>query len=456
MRLINCNFDTWRKNHEDTHKDIIFRAIHPYPIISQINFDDGLIGKDQLIQTEFGYNIAQILNIELQANGRYRATFNITTNPKSNKAKWEHKQWDERFQIIYEKDFTFVTLFTKNEDSSKQCLKNFYREEFTKIEKYKSRQISNLLLKSLVIEMSDKLIGNGIIEKEFENLVPGIRNIKIPKSFREGALKKRKIFPTYSQERDLWVFVTYSEERAHMLAYFNCMQCQKLIIVYSNPTFTKHFRCKVENVYIFSLFEFQHRITKSIYGYYYEQITYLQNHMNITEKVDLNELEEEIENPKKGEYEISKSELQEAFSIMKTVPNNNNEFFLYLSAMNLLNSWSTRVKKQKNELNLFGNMHYFKGYISDSITYLITKHSDLFNSKIYFEKTLMMVEINDFIFSFHHIPLNRVIEDYTNSERNNKIIWKEKKLQPIAPLIYRLAKERLKKAHNKVANDHAS
>ena len=46
-QIINCNFQTWSKNHSLDHKDKIFRELYPFGIISKVNFSKELINKDQ-------------------------------------------------------------------------------------------------------------------------------------------------------------------------------------------------------------------------------------------------------------------------------------------------------------------------------------------------------------------------------------------------------------------------
>ena len=58
-----------------------------------------------------------------------------------------------------------------------------------------------------------------------------------------------------------------------------------------------------------------------------------------------------------------------------------------------------------------------------------------------------MIELNNFQFSFHNVPLNDKLKNYLKSNDNKYMEWKGKKLQPISPLIFRYAKE-LNKSSN--------
>ena len=65
-------------------------------------------------------------------------------------------------------------------------------------------------------------------------------------------------------------------------------------------------------------------------------------------------------------------------------------------------------------------------------------------SSIFIQDDLVMININEFTFSFHNLPSNKIIDEFINSEQNIEIEWTGKRLQPISPLIFRLAKQRIK------------
>ena len=93
----------------------------------------------------------------------------------------------------------------------------------------------------------------------------------------------------------------------------------------------------------------------------------------------------------------------EALAIMKVIPNSEYQLFHYLTSMNLLNAWIGKNKKEKKD-KLFSDMYFFKSYLAKTIEKLISKNN--FGAKIYLEKNLAMIELNNFQFSFHHIKMN--------------------------------------------------
>ena len=444
MRLNNCNFKTWSNNHSPDHKDRVYRELYPYKVFDKIDFDFSQINKEQVISFNNIEYYVEILKIEIQDNTKYRTTFNLNTIPKSNTQKWKQRTWKEKFQIIYSQEYDFITVYTKKEDSSKSYLKDFFKGNFDNISENKSIPVSDLLFRTLVLMLSEDLFGEGQHYDEFKYIPDGIRYLpEHPQMIRKSV---NYFAPIYSKKRDLWVCHSFNEEKAHRIGFYNGNQCKELYVIYCNPTYTRHHRCKYENVQIVSLFEFAFKNSKKIYNNYDKQIRFLQNHLNKQEDYSIEKLEREIQSPSSQEYEIYKSELMEALGIMKIVPTNKNDLFYYLASMNLLNFWINRNKQQKdNKEKLFREMYFFKTYLSETVTHLVT--NDNLTSKIYLEANLVMIELNNFQFSFHNVPLNDKLKNYLKSNDNKYMEWKGKKLQPISPLIFRYAKE-LNKSSN--------
>ena len=130
MRINNCHFEKWSENHSDEHKDRKFRQLYPFPVLSRINFDQLKIGIEQIIHFNNVKYKCLISKIENKENERLRATLILTTIPKSNTQTWKNRFWDEIFQVIYSKNYDFITVFTKKEDPSKDFIKRFYNGNF--------------------------------------------------------------------------------------------------------------------------------------------------------------------------------------------------------------------------------------------------------------------------------------------------------------------------------------
>lgn len=434
MTLQNLDFRTWCKNHESDHDSKWCRELYPYNVFRQINFAADKINIQQKIEFNRVYYFATIKKIELQENKRYRTTFDLSTIPASKSQTWKKRTWNASFQIVYSADNKFITIFTKKEDPSKDYVTRFMKGNFVKINLNKSLPISELLFRTLLLHISEENFPGGQHYKKFSSIENGIRTLPEHPQFKRNP---NDFFPLYSIDRKVWITYAFNEEKANRIAFYNANQCEKLLVVFCNPTFTRHHRCIYSGTQIISLFEFSNLLTSDLRLKYEPQIRFLQNHLNIGEQFKIDELKKEIKTPKQKEYEIKKSDLMEALGVMKIMPTDEFDTFHSLAAINLINSWLSRNRNKETisdkDGKLFKNMYYFKTYLANILTDLIKREVDF--AKIYIEKDLSIVETFGFQFSFHHTPVNETISSYEKSNANNKIIWTGKRLQPIAPLL---------------------
>lgn len=439
MRVKNLNFQTWCKNHDDIHDAKWCREVYPWAVFYEMDFDKQCIGINQEIYLNgLLYNV-KIISFELQENGRIKSTFELNTSPKSVRKKWEERTWNNVFQIVFSQDGDFITVFTKKEDPSKDLVSKFMKGNFIKIEENKSIPVSELLFKSLISYAAEEQYKSLKYLEKFESLPQGVRELQEHYQFK---YKKMNSYPLFSAGRNLWITYSFNEEKAHRIAFYMANQCNHLIVVYCNPTYTKHHRCKYKDTEIISIYEFINKVSPIVRTKFEHQVKFLQNHLNIHSEYSTELLLEEIKTPSFPEYEILKSDIMESLGVMKIDVTNAYDAFYFFAAMNLINAWLNRKRKNEvltnKEEKLFKNMYFFKTYIQKVITDLII--NNISNIKIYFEKDLVIVEIFEFQFSFHSIPLNQVISEYIKSGKNSTIEWSGKRLQPIAPLFLNYAR----------------
>jgi hypothetical protein len=435
MKLKDLTFEQWLKNHSPDHDDKWYRELYPFNVFRLINFEDNLLNVEQKIEFNWVSYFVTITKIEMQENGRFRTTFDISTFPKSKTQEWKNRKWNTTFQIVYTQKFEFITIFAKKEDPSKDYVTRFMKGNFHKITENKSIAVSELLIRTLILHIVEEGFIGGKHNNQFEYTRSGVR--ELPEHPQFPRKKVNYFSPIYSIDRDLWFCYSFAEEKAHRIAFYNANQCNKLVVVYCNPTYTKHHRCNYSDTNIISIYELSELVSSEIRKKYEGQIRFLQNHLHSQEKLDAEKILTEIITPTQEVYEIKKSELMEAFAIMKIKPKSDEDFFHSFCAVNLINAYIGRQRKnqendEKNK-NLFKNMYYFKTYLSEIIAERIETNN--FTIPVYINKTLIMVDIHGIQFSFHNIPLIQTLKDFVTSENNKEIIWKGKRLQPIAPLL---------------------
>lgn len=435
MKIQNLSYETWIKNHEPNHADKWLRELYPYQVFSKIDFDISLIDSQQNINFNGVKYYAQVSKIELQNNNRYRATFNLSSESHSQYLSWHNRKWDSTFQIIYTSDCKFVTIFSKKEDPSKDLIVRYMKGNFDKIVENRSIPISELLITTLILEISELAYPGGKHRFNFPILSEGILNHPEHPHFKSTF---KEFAPLYSIDRGNWICFSFNEEKAHRIAFYLANQCQKLTVVFCNPTYTPHHRCNYESVEVCSLYQYTDKISNFIRLKFERQIRFLQSHLNRQVLFNISELELEIKNPKLHQYEIKKPDLLEALSVIKIIPSDKFDIFYSLAAMNLINAFLTQNTKAEHlktkELRTFKRMYFFKNHLADLLTALILRKE--LSIALYINKDAVIVEIFDFQFSFHSVPSNEVLKEYEATESNREIIWRGIRLQPISPLIF--------------------
>ncbi|WP_141500894.1 hypothetical protein [Paenibacillus luteus] len=441
MKIENLDFQTWCRNHKETHVAKWCREVYPWVVLRNIDFESVFLNERQIISfNHIEYEIT-VLSIELQSNGRYKTTFRLKSNMKSGQSEWEQRKWDTVFQIIYNKEGEFITVFTKKEDPSKDLVAKFMKGSFKRITENKSRPVSLLLFNSLISYLMEMTFPNAVYLKRFAVDTEAEGYSKI------FTIKSKYIYPLFSIDRSHWIFSSFNEERAHRIGLRLADQCEKLTIIFCNPTYTRHHRCKHKNVEVISLFEFYNRSSEKIREQFERQIILLQNHLSLPESKSNELILNEISQPKFTEYEIKKSELLEALAIMKIPVSNKYVAFYFFAGMNLINSWLSVNRKNpeisNKEEQLFKDMYFFKTYINKRIVEIIENNIDGVN--VSFQNQFCLIELFNFQISFYNLPLidtpeNRIILDFVSSPKNKYIEWSGKRLQPVAPLIFSLAR----------------
>ena len=100
MTLQDLDFGTWCKNHEDEHDSKWCRELYPYNVFRQINFTPDKINIEQKIEFNRVDYFATNKKIELQENGRYRTTFELSTIPVSKSQACKKRTCKASFQIF--------------------------------------------------------------------------------------------------------------------------------------------------------------------------------------------------------------------------------------------------------------------------------------------------------------------------------------------------------------------
>ena len=281
------------------------------------------------------------------------------------------------------------------------------------------------------MNIAEEIYPNGDHYKSYDLVKNGLSDLPTQKFAKQ---LWDSFSPIYSVKRDLWICYSFNEDKAHRIALINANQCEKIIVVYSQPTITKHHRCKLPNSSVLSLQEFSSLMKPELYSNFERQISFIQNHLRVEMLQDKEELKNLIDSEHKSDYPIRKSSINESLSLIKLTPRSKNDVFQILCSFNLLNAWLKSNTSVSNKREIYS----FKSYLTPFLEQIIENNN--FDVSIYIKDHFALIEIDQFQFSFHNITVSKRIDGFLKSEANKQITWKGKRLQPIAQILFLYSK----------------
>ena len=90
----------------------------------------------------------------------------------------------------------------------------FMKGNYQKITDAKSLPISELLFRTLILHLAEENYPNGENNRKYKTGPEGVIDLTEHKQFKK---KKSEFAPIYSQDRDLWICYSFTEEKAHRI-----------------------------------------------------------------------------------------------------------------------------------------------------------------------------------------------------------------------------------------------
>tara|TARA_Y100000814_G_C12347502_1_gene406036 strand:+ start:729 stop:2108 length:1380 start_codon:yes stop_codon:yes gene_type:complete len=440
MQHSEISFETWLANHSEDHEAKWCRELYPWEVFNSLNYDISAVSLRQNIRiNEYSY----IVTIKQRTIGKYgRLNFLIhlqTGYQDTNKQAWEIRKWDDLFHLVMTTSGKFITLYSDQKDPSKVLLRLFLNtnggtnaiaKRLAKIQNIRSLNISNLLFDSLISYSS---------YDAYPNLNQWDKFLISDQDDTVSDLTSETYIPFLSNNRELWVICSFSEEKAHRLALSIRKQARKIIIVYIQPTFTRHHRCIDEAVSIVSISQFLRMLSPSIHRRYINQARFLINHLrlrekNLFDKSDSDTLIQDIQKQKEF-IPIYTSDLRVAKSGLSNIVVSTGDTAYVLACANLINAaMNKNLNAYKGTVKLSKEVYNFKSILCEAIENIIKFKPA--NVSIYIEETgLIYINILGVQFSFHNIPITPTLQKYILSKKNQIQEWSGIRLQPISPLV---------------------
>ncbi|OVE78711.1 hypothetical protein BVY01_04615 [bacterium I07] len=376
-------------------------------------------------------------------NGNINYLLHLKSTPSTKIQRWSQRSWDDLFIFVAAPSGYFITLYTKKDDPSKVLLKKFLKSRLSEIQAVRSLPLSGLLFRSLISYPANEIYGGLQRFLSFPIIPP-------PVSYKKQQIKplpNGTFEPFLSVNRDLWISYSFTEEKAHRLAFRVAGQAKRLIIVYCHPTFTRHHRCDTESVNVVSLSEYLGLLSPEIHRQYINQTRFLINHMQlepdeVRRTPDKGNIISNIENQEEI-IPIRTSELREAKAGLGILVTSTWHVAYVCACANLINAaLNKKIDNYQGSQRLSKEVYSFKSIFARVVDDIIlNKPPDV---QLYVQQNgPVYIRVGGLQFSFHGIPRTSTISAFEISDQNIPQTWTGLRLQPVAPLVLKWARVKL-------------
>jgi len=429
MRLRSVSFATWCANHEDSHQAKWCRELYPWDVLEQVDFDQSLLGIPQQIVAPPERFVVTLKERHAGAAGRINWLLHILSPPAGEKKRWSHRSWDNVLQLVASSDGHFITVFAKAKDPSKIILERFFAGTLACDEFVRSIPVSAMLFRSLVSYAAEDIFGS--LDRGFPTAAA-----------RDGS---QAWLPFLSRGRDLWIACAFTEEKAHRIGIKNVGAADQLLVVYSQPTFSRHHRCNAPNVRILSLQEFLSIGSRRALLRYIPQARLLLNHLRDQTLPDhagesSSALLCQIGQATRSPRIIETSELREARAGLGITISTSSDVAYVCACGNLVNAaMNPKLGLYSKSIELSKDVYSFKSILGRALENAICMNIPDVAIHVA-QDGVVYVRVHGLQFSFHAIPRLPQLEEFATSEHNRRQEWSGLRLQPIAPLVLEWAR----------------
>jgi len=426
MKIRSVSFASWCANHADDHAAASFRELYPWEVFGQLDYSSDVTNVAQYVQQGAESFVATVRDEFTGKNGRPNFLVHLKSTA-AGRSRWEHRHWDDLFQLVATESGDFITLFTKKDDPSKVALRRFMGGSLASLEQSRSLPLSGLLFRSLIAYAAEDIFGP-------------LKSASATRRKGDAAASDAFRFePFLARANDVWILYSFTEEKAHRLGLRHAGAARSIVVIYCHPTFTKHHRCQDVSVRVLSLSEFLNLGSAAVRAKYLGQARFLINHLKTGDEADLigseADLHERLLRGKATRGEIFTSELREAKAGLGWLISTVGEAAYVLACANLLNAALNRnLHLYSGALRLEKNVYSFKAQLSRVVEQVVDLETD--EVEVYVPgEGLTYARVRGVQFSFHAVPGSARMDAYASTDRNRPQTWSGLRLQPMAPAV---------------------
>jgi len=367
-------------------------------------------------------------------NGRPNYLLHVFTPQVEPWREWGRRSWNSVFQLVVGDDGHFITLFTKKRDPSKKLLGAFMRGDFSLVEVERSRELSALLLRSLISYMADSAYPAVRPHATFPWSPTPKRGVA---PHADLPVRPRPLAPLLSDDRELWISCHFSEEVAHRYAFRVASQCRRHVAVYCSPTFTRHHRCGYDGTEVISLPAYLARGGRAHVHRYLPHLRFLLNHLrrrgDQIARGDPGGLQQSIVERRAEGRPPTLAEVQEAKAGLELVVLCAEEAAYFFACANLLNA---AMGPARADLGLPKEVYSHKSHVGAVMEDVL--ELEIPDTVVWREaNNITFVQVLGVQFSFHAIPLTDRLRALLSASGASESRWGGLRLQPIAGEVLR-------------------
>ena len=452
---LNIRFQDWAARHPPGHDAYWLRQAYPWPIFQRTDFE--LLGPSQEIKfAGLTYNVT-VLTTRPGRKGRVEIDFTIEPGD-------EPGGYDS--YIIYDRAFTLVlngptliTIFTQGVDPGENLLRQFFQGNFDRLSANRSRSLHRLLGRTLLARLARR---EDPTLKPYQPYRVGTEGVKLRPTHADIPRPAGSFAPILSRGRDFWFLFSEYEEEANYAAIRYSNQCMRMVSVFLTPTLSRHHKCNYHGVEVLSFFQYANRQDE-----WAPQVRFLLHDLFPPDRRSIRDLKTMLHDAVASgrAAPIDEGDLEEAYAVMGLPIKDEADAFYVLTAFNLINRYVAQVKDdsayrrwtyrrwKRSPSELYG----FKVHLASALARLVTSNVETVQLFISDEVPSLRayVRVRGFQFTFTSIktkdvPLGRDadgimqttddLEKYRQSARSAYQPWSGVRLQPVAPLLFALAR----------------
>ena len=419
MRLNGVSFENWLRSHaHKVPKERWLRELYPWPILAEVDCDEGLVGVTQRIRYGSTKYEATLRSIHWQPN---HGTFKYRVFVESNGLGWHSRAVCDEYDMCGSPDGTFITLFhRKKQEPLEKIAGAFFSRRWSDLSKedFKSLAVSRFLAASIVSEVAKRAYGEAGL-------------VHYPRSRIAGGSS-----PMFASSTDLWLGFRFFSEDAFAWARRSAGKAARVVALYFADT-KYQFRTDLpSSSSVRSVYE----VDAELRCESQDLILALLRRLELpTEAPSMAHLEEIVRGRVQvSTVQVSESDVHEALAVLRSPCNSKGELRYQLAAGVVLNAWI----ESERRLGFVQRKRFyaFKQRIGSLMRWAET--NPLPGVDLWIERDtsnshpITFVRIDGVDFSFHAVPS---VQDKRFASPSH-FTWSGVRLKPIAPLVLRWAR----------------